>query len=419
MSAPGRLRLVLLNRWDDEFAEYHRHFDHGAFRVAYVTTRAGMSRLPLSSAEHVECVENLNNFELLEEAAARCVARLGGVDRIVALSEFDLLSAARLRERFGAEGMNVERTLPVVDKTVMKSKVLARGLRAPVFALADDKAAVSQVVEEAGFPLIYKPRHGAASVGVQRVDSMAQLEAALTTSDPARSQVEEFVEGEIFHVDGFVVDGRPVFLAVSRYVNTCHAFTQGIPLGSVLLAPSARRDEIGDFALRCVAALGLEMGVFHLELISEPDGTMCFLEIGARLGGGEIPFVMYEVFGVDLAREWLRLQLGLSIREEWPTNVTDAGFLLVPEPRILPCVVESRSSMLGRVPHLYAESVPNPGDVFDGKGGYSHIGGRFRFRGGSEEEITASIHQVMREYTLDCRPVPEATNTANMAAEEK
>jgi hypothetical protein len=417
--SPDRPRLLLLNRWDDEFAEYHRHFDHEAFRVAYVTTPAGMSRLALNLTEHVECVDSLANFELLEEAAARCVARLGGVDRIVALSEFDLLSAARLRERFGAEGMDVARTLAVVDKTVMKNKVLARGLRAPAFAPADDEAAVRRVVAEAGFPLIFKPRHGAASIGVRRLDSRAELEAALATSEPARSEIEEFVEGDILHVDGFLVGGRPMFLTVSRYVNTCYGFTQGTPLGSVLLDPSPRRAEISDFALQCLAALQFEEGVFHLELISEPDGRLCFLEIGARLGGGEIPFVMYEVFGLDLAREWLRIQLGLPIREEWPADLTGAGFLLVPEPRALPCVVESRPSMLGRVPYLYAEVVPDPGDLFDGKGGYSHIGGRFRFRGGSEEEIAAAIHQVMREYTLTCRPTTVAAGGSSTSGEQK
>lgn len=128
---------------------------------------------------------------------------------------------------------------------------------------------------------------------------------------------------------------------------------------------------------------------------------------------------MHEVFGVDLTREWLRLQLGLSIRETWPTNVTGAGFLVVPEPRELPCVVGSRASMLGRTPHLYAEIVPDAGDVFDGKGGYSHIGGRFRFRGGSEGEIAGAIHHVIREYKLSCRPVTDAASGAAAAGDQK
>ncbi|MFI6822432.1 hypothetical protein ACIBJE_15980 [Micromonospora sp. NPDC050187] len=57
-------------------------------------------------------------------------------------------------------------------------------------------------------------------------------------------------------------------------MNTCFAFANGTPLGSVLLDPGPLRDRVTDFAARCLDTLELVDGPFHLELFHTPGDEL-------------------------------------------------------------------------------------------------------------------------------------------------
>jgi hypothetical protein len=61
---------------------------------------------------------------------------------------------------------------------------------------------------------------------------------------------------------------------------------------------------------KLVRALGLERGATHAEFIkSEMDGKFYFLEIAARVGGAYISDVLEAASGINLWREWARLEI--------------------------------------------------------------------------------------------------------------
>jgi hypothetical protein len=130
-----------------------------------------------------------------------------------------------------------------------------------------------------------------------------------------------------------------------------------------------------------------------------------FLEIGARVGGGEIPFLTKDLFGVDLVREWVKLELGESGAPYGEGEQVVGGFLMMPEPRSVPCRVIRCSSLVGRVPGLYKEILPSPGQILDGHGGYEHISGRFLFRGRRSSEVEDAVRQASRCFRIDCEPL--------------
>src|SRR5678815_434958 len=68
-----------------------------------------------------------------DDVVARVTAWLRGreVDRVLANWEVVVLTAARLRERFGVPGMTVDAVRGFRDKQVMKDRVAAAGLRVP------------------------------------------------------------------------------------------------------------------------------------------------------------------------------------------------------------------------------------------------------------------------------------------------
>lgn len=398
------MRLLIVNRWDDEFADYGRYVDHVRHDVAYVTVETHRPLIPAGTG-HVEVVDDPDDDDAVVAAAQACAKAMGPFDSVLALSEFNLLTAARVREALSAPGPDVEATLLLRDKAPMKDAVRAAGLRVPEFrpvATAEDVAAFAR---DHG-AVVVKPRTGAASVGCVVLPAGADPVRELAGRDLSGHEVEEYLDGPIWHVDGLISEGVPLFAVASRYTGTCYRFGLGEPLASVVhTGPAAER--VTDFAVRCLHALGHLRGTFHLEVIEHPQG-LAFLEVGARVGGGEIPFVMRDVYGVDLIGDWIRLELGEApLTVPGPPIEEYAGFLMLPEP--VGRRLDSRPVMTDRIPGLYAEVLPPEGHLFDGSGGYYHILGRFRYRGASSEAVEQAIEATLKGYTYVLR-TPEGDN---------
>jgi hypothetical protein len=398
---------LVINRFDDEFGEYHRFVDSGSCRLAHITLECGLPVLDRESALDIVVVEDLDLATLLP-VARRLAERHGPFDGIVGPSEFDVLTTARLRAELGTPGWTPEFVTAFRDKTRMKDLVGAVGLRIPRFHRLDGDSTAASVVAAVGLPLILKPRTGWSSRGVVRVGDERELTAVLAEhpGDLGEFECEEYIEGEVLHVDGIRRDGKFHFVSASAYLNTCLDFTAGKPLGSVLLDPGPRLERVTSFAGDCLDALDLVDGPFHLELFETPQAELVFLEVGLRPGGAEVPFVHRDLFGIDLYAEAFRATLGLppvTPAEELSQVTVSGGWVSVPEPRPYPSTVISRTSLREEIPEVYAEELPEPGTVFDGTGGYEHIGGRFRLRGTDQDAVRRAALAVMDRYELVTR----------------
>lgn len=398
------MKILIINRWDDEQqSDYGSRIDHEVHEVSYVTVPGHVARIP-AAARHVQVVPNLADPEPVVEAAVAAHRACGPFDLLLALSEFDLLTGARIRALLDIPGPDTESVLLFRDKARMKARVGAAGHRVPRFRSASTLAEVEAFRAETAGPVVVKPRTGAASEGIFVVAPDEDLAATLAGVELADYEVEEFLEGPVWHLDGLMVDRSMAFGRASRYMDTCYGFSRGRPLGSaVQTGPEA--DALLAFAEACLRSLGLDRGAFHFELIQTASGPV-FLEVGARAGGGEVPWVLQNVYGVDLIGDWIRLELGqdpITLPDPDRPDAEHGGFLLIPEAhgkRVL-----SRTSMLDAVPELYAEELPVPGHEFDGKGGYKFILGRFRYRGRDSAAVEAAILATQREYRCELEDI--------------
>jgi hypothetical protein len=124
--------------------------------------------------------------------------------------------------------------------------------------------------------------------------------------------LERYLPGDIFHVDAVVSERKVVFSAVHRYGtppwNVAH---QGGIFTTWTLADDLVEAELLESLNReVVATLGLVRGVTHTEFIrAHADGRFYFLETSARVGGAYIVDVVEAGRGVNLWREWARLEV--------------------------------------------------------------------------------------------------------------
>ncbi len=242
--------------------------------------------------------------------AARWLASRTPVTRVVAVHEKLMGLAARLREELGCGGQGVASTTRFRDKVVMKQTLLDAGYESvPQFQVVSGDLAE---LPWDGSRFVVKSAHSVGASEVRIVADLASLNAArreLAHHSPV-VEVEEFVDGDMYHCDAVVEDGRVTFVAVCRYLAAPGAFAPGTWAGSQLLPGGPLRDRMVAENARVLGVLGLEAGVTHLEFFLTPDGDLVFCEVAARPGGGGIVEIVRAVHGVDLRRAAFAVQCG-------------------------------------------------------------------------------------------------------------
>ncbi|MEU1439005.1 acetyl-CoA carboxylase biotin carboxylase subunit family protein [Streptomyces sp. NPDC005775] len=404
--------VLIINRWTNSFAEYHRYIDHTVDRVAYLTTAAGRPPLDEELAEDIRVLSDLSDTGEVLAQTAQLVELYGPFTHVLALSEFDLEPAGEIRRHFGIPGRGPREVAAVRDKVVMKGLVAAAGLRVPAYRETPTGDGVREFAALHGYPFVLKPRAGADSQGVHVVRSQGQLDTLLDGADLADAQCEEFIDGALYQIDGVVRGGELLTSRAWRCGGSCLDFATGTAFSSVANDDRDFEKRVTGFAERVCAALSLTDDVFHLEVFREGeddgDDDLVFLEIGARAGGGQVRVIWEEVYGVDLVAASARVQLGEDLTIE-PMDLDGpvAGYLMMPEPPVRPAVVDAVTSLVGRVPALCSETLPPPGTVLSGNGGAVHTAGTFRYRAARSADVEAAIRQTLAAYRLDWHPQGE------------
>lgn len=400
--------LVILHRWTDRYALYTDYVDHATWTVSYVTIDRARVGVPPEAAA-VRIVPRMEDLPAVSAAVAELIELYGKPARIVALHEVDLDMAAVLRERLDVPGDLPAQLHPFRDKWAMYQRLHDNDVPMPATTPVPDTAAIVRFADEHGWPLIVKPARGTASIDVARLDTAAQAWAYVFP--PGQAMIaQEFRDSEILHVDGIVGDGELGPWRASRYVNNPFEFTMGAPLGSVEIDDSALLGPIEEITRRTVLTMSRAPWVFHLELLlGDRDGRveLSVLELGARPGGAEVPFVWRDVHGIDLVKAAFEIQLGQSPSSGRPDVAVSGygGWLLVPWPVPRPCTVmaSARRDEDGEGP--YFAQVPAAGRILAAVAGYEHSGARFRFRGGSSAEIEAAIDRTVEGLDLRCAAI--------------
>jgi biotin carboxylase len=242
------------------------------------------------------------------------LARTHKIDRIVALDEFDMETAATLREHLRVPGMGLTTMRYFRDKLAMRMRALDRGVRVPDFVPVFNHNDIRYYLENVRGPWVLKPRQEASAIGIKKVHNSDELWTILGQLGDKQSNylLEKFVPGEVYHVDSVVSESDVVFANVSKYGKPPMNVAQG---GGVFTTFTVPRGTDADTGLRTInreliAALGLMRGVAHTEFIqAHEDGHFYFLECAARVGGAYISEMVEAATDINLWREWARIEI--------------------------------------------------------------------------------------------------------------
>ncbi|MGA2249338.1 ATP-grasp domain-containing protein [Terracidiphilus sp.] len=242
------------------------------------------------------------------------MARGRNFDRIVALDEFDQELAAHLREHMQIAGMGITLANAFRDKLAMRTRAREAGFLVPEFTRVINYDDLRGYMATVPAPWLLKPRANASALGIRKITEEEQLWRALDElgDEQSRYVLERFVPGEIFHVDSIVSERQIVFAAAHKYgkppMQVMHE--GGVFTTRTVDRASSDWRQLTELNARLVPALGMVRGVTHGEYIkAHADGRFYFLEVAARVGGAFIADLVANATGVNLWREWARIEI--------------------------------------------------------------------------------------------------------------
>lgn len=271
------------------------------------------ARWARESIDEIFFMPNLYNREHVENAVSY-LARSQRLDAIVPLDEFDVEMAAALREHLRMPGMSESTTRFFRDKLAMRVKAEDSGILVPAFTRTFPYDDLRQFLSSTPAPWVLKPRMEASAVGIKKfsvADDVWPLFDGLGDAQ-SRHLIEQFVRGDVYHVDSIVVNGKLVLCEKHKYHQPPFEVYHGGGLfrTSTLERGSAEDKELQQITQKLAKSLGIDRGVLHTEYIrGADDGQFYFLETAARVGGAYISEMVEQSTGVNLWREWARLEL--------------------------------------------------------------------------------------------------------------
>lgn len=247
--------------------------------------------------------------------AVSYAARTRRIDRIVALDEFDMENVSAIREHLRIPGMGLTTVRYFRDKLAMRAQAKEAGISVPEFVHVLNHEELREFMSRVPGPWLLKPRSQASGIGMKKIAQAGELWPWLDKLGDEQSHflLEQFLPGAVFHVDSVVSERAVVFAEAHAYGTPPLDVSHG---GGVFTTRTLERDGADATALQkinreLIQSLGLVRGVTHAEFLkAHADGKFYFIEIAARVGGAYISDVIDHATGVNLWREWAKLEVG-------------------------------------------------------------------------------------------------------------
>src|SRR6266581_1536449 len=270
-------------------------------------------------------------------SAAEAIAQAGPFDGIVAVADRPTLIAALAAERLGIPYNSPASVESARNKFLARQRFQAAGLPVPRFFRVPLDRDPAETAALSPYPCVLKPLGLSASRGVIRANNPAEFVAAFRRIEALLArpeilmmreeqnhyiQVESFIEGKEYALEGVLTDGRLRTLAVFEKPDPLDGpfFEETI----YITPPQAPQSALVAATEKAIRALGLTRGPVHAEL--RCDGREAWvLEVAARPIGGLCAKALRFRGGMTLEELLLRHAAGEDVsrieREEGASGV--------------------------------------------------------------------------------------------------
>lgn len=260
-------------------------------------------------------------------AALRQHAETQPIDAVVSTLQQFVESSAIAAERLGIRAVSVEGVRNARDKARCRDILRDHNIPSARHRLVRSAGAALDALAEVGYPAILKPTTGVGKVMTSLVHNEKEvvehfanasrsyegLRAGVKAEITLDFVVEEFVQGPLYSLElGVSSHGEYVpFTILKRKVGKHNPVLE---LGSTVPGDltDAQYDAAAAYGIQVVKALGLDLGIFHIEFIYTTDGPR-LVEANPRIAGGALSDLILTATGADLFEYLVRIYAGEPI----------------------------------------------------------------------------------------------------------
>lgn len=252
-------------------------------------------------------------------SAARALHTEWAVDAVASFADLDQDRAAAIAAALGLPFHAPETVHAVHDKLEMRARLNGCGLETVPARAVGTLADLERFCAAAGLPVIVKPSRGWASSGIGVVRSLEDaadahrraVEADPPLFGPSLPMAERYYQAREFSVETITAGGRHHVFAITEKASDERT---KVELGHVVPARVSPQEQalLVEHVSAALTALGIRTGPTHTEILLVPDGPVV-IETHLRDGGDEIPRLVQDATGVDMAELFLQQVLGVDI----------------------------------------------------------------------------------------------------------
>ncbi|WP_186646475.1 ATP-grasp domain-containing protein [Fluviispira vulneris] len=318
------------------------------FAVTLFTSQECYEFIPLSLKLKLKKIHKFENFysNPLVEFKTNIFLKENPSAYVIALREFDLLRVSRSCLNNNNKSFNYPSIFNYRDKIHMKQKLKDKEIPVAKYRPVQSATCLLQASYELGFPFIVKPRCKAAGIGFKVlncendiVNYLDSLKNDLDWDEDLNLIAEEYIGTEMFHVDGFVKDGKIIFSLASRYLGHKPHLAWDPKTATNILSGSIcvkrNTDEyiaLMEITQKSLHALGNSQHcfAFHAE-IWKRNNNYLINEIACRIGGGQVMIMFTETLTYS------------------PEKFLIAEILQIKNPPLLPNIDENEITLIARL----------------------------------------------------------------------
>ncbi|MGW0434413.1 ATP-grasp domain-containing protein [Micromonospora sp. NPDC003197] len=261
-------------------------------------------------------------------AVAQAVHQQHPVTRLASFEDRDQLRCAHIGAALGLSTHAIPTVEAVNDKVRMRTVLDATGVDDTAATAVSDAAELERFVTEHGLPCVVKPTAGEASEGVfllqltdQIRESFVQARRAARRHGAGGVMVERFHPGPQYSVEAFSEGGEHVVLGVVRKYSLPSSHVE---IGHVTPPPEETAAILSAYVVRVLDALDVRQGPTHTEAVLTESGPRV-IETHLRMGGDDIPALIRDTTGVDIAACLVRQTLGVPVLAAVREQLQQAG----------------------------------------------------------------------------------------------
>ncbi|MBC8721072.1 MULTISPECIES: ATP-grasp domain-containing protein [Paraburkholderia] len=233
------------------------------------------------------------------------------LDAVVTVLEYCASSVARCAQRLGLAGTDPAALSLAQNKAACRDRISASGLRSVGHFVVDTLELALVRAAHIGYPVIAKPLSGGGSILAEKIDDEDRLRAyfaslgkqlalpaGLLDAISPQTLLEDYIDGPLLSVEVAAAAGEVVPLIVSARKRCIDE--PAIELGTTIPAPvsSEVADALRAYAVEVVRSVGLDFGIFHIEIILSEHGPV-LVEANPRIMGGNMPTVFKLATDID------------------------------------------------------------------------------------------------------------------------